>query len=167
MRFVKYALWATVSWSIFDTSRKHNGQAFSSNCAPRLCNRCNHSQSPGQHMWQSQCQGPWPYSQELQNRDSGSQMFMLRIETLPALDSHRRKKKNRPHMSVHGWKESEQKPCSRTGRHFRSAALHKIFLGTWWFFLCPIFTQRTMNDWKIEQSNEHGIGLYQLLANSI
>ena len=62
MRFVKYALWATVSWSIFDTSRKHNGQAFSSNCAPRLCNRCNHSQSPGQHMWQSQCQGPWPYS---------------------------------------------------------------------------------------------------------
>ena len=38
---------------------------------------------------------------------------------------------------------------SRTGRRFRSAALHRIRFWTCWFVPMPYFTQRLMDDWKI------------------
>ena len=47
-------------------------------------------------------------------------------------------------------------PFSRTGRWFRSAALHRIRFRTCCFFLI-FFAQKPMNDLKFERSNEHGL----------
>ena len=63
--------------------------------------------------------------------------------------------------------ESEQTPFPWKGRRLGSAALNRIQFGTCSLFLCYIFTQRPMNDCKIEQSYRHCFGQQQLLANSI
>ena len=58
------------------------------------------------------------------------------------------------------WLKSEQ-------TLFQSAALHRIRFGTHWFVPMPYVYSRPVNDWKIEQSNECGFGLWYVLAKSI
>ena len=55
------------------------------------------------------------------------------------------------------WFQSAQTPISRTGRRFRSAALHRTRLGTCGFGPITYFTQRPMNDRKIGRSDGRGL----------
>ena len=101
--------------SIFDNSRKINGQAFSVTFALRLYKSYNHADEPHQQMWLSQ--GPWPDSK-------CSKTVKVRFHVKSCHWRNPREKNRecsniKPGVSVHWWSQCQAKwhRCSLEFHH--------------------------------------------------